>query len=614
MSVLGERAGAPVTGPPVAAGLPIRAPLPARARGLLAQFRGLVRASEVLLVLIAGVIGCIAGAMVTFMSDLTQAAHIALFHIPLDERLSAVARVHLPAALLVPVGGGLLIGLSELWRNWAKARTPVDPVEANALRGGRMSLRDSVLVALQTVVSNGSGGSVGLEAGYTQIGSGIASRIGIMLNLRRSDLRIMVGAGAAGAIAAAFAAPLTGAFYAFELIVGVYSVGNVAAIMTAALTAVLTGAALSGGAAPYSLHAAAVAPLHTVHYLAIVMLGLCSAFLGIAVMRTVALVERGFAATRLPPALRPALGGLILGGLALVTPQVLGAGHGALRLDWPLNLSIKTLMLLIALKLTASMVSLGSGFRGGLFFASLFVGSLVGKLYGVGLERLMPGFGLDVTACMLAGMGTVAVAIVGGPLTMSFLVLETTGDFTLTGAVLAACIASSLTVREVFGYSFSTWRLHLRGETIRSATDVGWVRSLTVGRLMRKDVATIPARSTVAEFRRRYPLGSRNVVVVLDQEDRYVGLLATAEAFSADLDETAAKMRISELAHLADIALLPEMNVKEAMDTFGKAESETLAVVEDPQSKHVVGLLNEAYATRRYAEALNDANRHVVGG
>ena len=601
------------TTPAVASGLPLRTPRPASARGLLAQLRGLIRASELGLVLVAGLVGCLAGAMVTFMSDLSQAAHVALFHIPLDERLSAVARVHLPAALVVPVGGGALIGLSELWRNWRKARTPVDPVEANALRGGRMSLRDSVLVALQTVVSNGSGASVGLEAGYTQIGSGVASRLGIMLNLRRADLRIMVGAGAAGAIAAAFAAPLTGAFYAFELIVGVYSVSNVAAIMTAALTAVLTGAALSGGSAPYSLHAAPVAPLHPVHYLAIVMLGLCSAFLGVAVMRTVALVERAFALTRLPPVLRPALGGLILGGLALITPQVLAAGHGALRLDWPLDLSMKTLVMLIVLKLCASMISLGSGFRGGLFFASLFIGSLVGKLYGVGLERLMPGFGLDVTACMLAGMGTVAVAIVGGPLTMSFLVLETTGDFTLTGAVLAACVAASLTVREVFGYSFSTWRLHLRGETIRSAADVGWVRSLTVGRLMRKDVATIDDRATVADFRRKYPLGSRNYVVVLDGDGRYRGLLATAEAFSADLDDDAPKMRISELGRLGDTALLPEMNVKEAMDTFGKAEAETLAVVDGPDTKQVVGLLNEAYATRRYAEALNNASRDVVG-
>ena len=597
--------------PRPASGLPIRMPLPARARGLLAQLRSLVRSSEILLVLFSGIVGALAGALVTFMSDVSQAAHVLLYHIPLDERLSGTARVSVAAALLAPVGGGLLLGATEVWRRWRNDRTPVDPVEANALRGGRMSFRDSILVSLQTVISNGCGASVGLEAGYTQIGAGLASRIGIILNLRRSDLRIMVGAGAAGAIAAAFAAPLTGAFYAFELIVGVYSVANVASVMTAALAGFLTTQALSGS--PYSLHSAPIAPLHNIHYLAIVLLGLIASGLGVGVMRVVALVERAFEASRAPQALRPAIGGLMIGAMALATPQVLAAGHGAMRLDWPLALPMATLAFLIVMKLMAAIVSLGSGFRGGLFFTSLFVGSLLGKLYGVGLQHLMPHFGLDVTACTLAGMGVMAVAVVGGPLTMSFLVLETTGDFSLTGAVLAACVATSLSVRETFGYSFSTWRLHLRGETIRSAADVGWIRSLTVGRLMRKDVATIPAASSVAEFRRRYPLGSRNYVVLLDSEDRYLGLLPTAEAFAAELDEKQAQP-VSGLARLKANALMPEMNVKEAMDVFGKAEAETLAVVDGPETKQVVGLLNEAYATRRYAEALNNASRDVTGG
>jgi CIC family chloride channel protein len=227
---------------------------------------------------------------------------------------------------------------------------------------------------------------------------------------------------------------------------------------------------------------------------------------------------------------------------------------------------------------------------------------------------LFPDFGLDPTACMLAGMGVTAVAIVGGPLTMSFLVLETTGDFSVTGAVLAACVATSLTVRETFGYSFSTWRLHLRGETIRSAADVGWIRSLTVDRLMRKDVATLPGAATIAEFRRRYPLGSRNMVVLLDSEDRYLGVVATAEVFAAEHDEGCETDAVQTLAHLHSAALLPEMNVKEAMDLFGRAEAETLAVVNSPEDKHVIGILNEAYATRRYAEALNNANKDVMGG
>jgi CIC family chloride channel protein len=607
MSAIGDR----LKLEPTAKGAPIRTPLPAQARGWFAQVRTLIRSSEVLLVLIAMIVGCGAGVLVTLMSAASQFAHILLYHIALDEHLSGVERVQMPIALVVPAGGGLLLGVSELWRRWGKWRTPVDPVEANALRGGRMSFRDSLFVSAQTLISNGCGASVGLEAGYTQIGAGLASRLGILLNLRRSDLRIMVGCGAAGAIAAAFGAPLTGAFYAFELIVGVYSISNVASIMAASLSAYLTSQALTG--APYALHAAAVAPLHPSHYLAILLLGLIASGLGIGVMRMTAVFEDGFSALRIPPWLRPTIGGLVIGGLALITPQVLAAGHGAMRLDWSLNLPMTALLALLAIKLLASMISLGAGFRGGLFFCSLFVGSLLGRLYGDGVMTLFPDFGLDPTACMLAGMGVTAVAIVGGPLTMSFLVLETTGDFSVTGAVLAACVATSLTVRETFGYSFSTWRLHLRGETIRSAADVGWIRSLTVDRLMRKDVATLPGDATIAEFRRRYPLGSRNVVVLLDRDNRYLGLVPTAEVFAAEHDEGCEAEAVSTLAHLHSAALLPEMNVKEAMDLFGRAEAETLAVVNSPEDKHVIGILNEAYATRRYAEALNNANKDVTG-
>ncbi len=596
---------------PLRPGAPLGATLQRRAQGWAARLRTLVRSSEVLLVLFAVLVGCGAGLLVTLMSDTAQFAHMLFYGIALDQRLSATQRVGLPTAVLVPVGGGVVLGLIELWRRWRKARTAVDPVEANALRGGRMSLRDSVLVSLQTLISNGCGASVGLEAGYTQIGAGLASRLGILLNLRRSDLRIMVGCGAAGAIAAAFGAPLTGAFYAFELIVGVYSIANMAPVMAASVAAVLTTQALGG--APYSLHAAAISPLHASHYLAIVVLGLIASALGVAVMQLTALFDQGFEATRIPAWARPAIGGVLLGGLALISPQMLAAGHGAMKLNWALEPPMRTLAALIALKLLASMISLGTGFRGGLFFASLFVGSLLGKLYGLGVARLFPDFGLDPTACMLAGMGVMAVAIVGGPLTMSFLVLETTGDFSLTGAVLAACVATSLTVRETFGYSFSTWRLHLRGETIRSAADIGWIRSLTVGKLMRKDVATIAGSAKVAEFRRRYPLGSRNVVVLLDAEDRYLGVVATADVFAADLDAQAGATEVAKLARHTETALLPDLNVKEAMDLFDQAESETLAVVDSAETKQVVGLLNEAYAARRYAEELDKASRDMVG-
>ncbi len=596
---------------PFAGGLDIRLPRSPYARGLAAQFRASVRASEVLLVFIAALVGCGAGAAVTAMSWVAQIAHVLFFRIALDQRLSAADRVVPWMALTAPVLGGLAIGLIELWRRVNNARAAVDPVEANALRGGRMSLRDSLVVSLETLISNGCGASVGLEAGYTQIGSGLASRLGILLRLRRNDLRIMVGCGAAGAIAAAFGAPLTGAFYAFELIVGVYSIANVAPIMAAALSAVLTATALGG--APYALNVAPVLTVKPLHYLPLMGIGLVAAALGVAVMRGTDLMERAFQWSRLPAWARPAVGGLLVGVLALVTPQVLGAGHGAMKLDLPLDLTMRRLAFLIALKLLAALISLGSGFRGGLFFASLFVGSLLGKLGGRIVDHALHGWNVDPTACMLTGMGVFAVAVVGGPLTMSFLVLETTGDFGVTAPVLAACVVTSLAVRETFGYSFSTWRLHLRGETIRGAADVGWIRSLTVGKLMRRDPRTIAADATVAEFRRRYPLGSTHMVVVLDDQDRYAGLAATPEFFTAELDDKADLTRVGDLVHDRDIALLPDWNVKEALAMFDRAEAETLAVIESEDTGKVIGLLTEKFATRRYAEELDKANQGVIG-
>ena len=210
-------------------------------------------------------------------------------------------------------------------------------------------------------------------------------------------------------------------------------------------------------------------------------------------------------------------------------------------------------------------------------------------------------------------MGVMAVAVVGGPLTMSFLVLETTGDLSLTAAVLTACVATSLMVRETFGYSFSTWRLHLRGETIRSANDVGWIRSLTVGTLMRTDPKVVQGDTLLSEVRKRFPLGSTNMLVVVDDHDRYLGIAPVSEAHSPAPEDQAKPRTIADIAHHPDTALLPEMNVKMAMSMFDRAETETLAVVDTAEDRHVIGLLNEAHTARRYAEELDKHNRGITG-
>ena len=576
---------------------------------ILIRVRALLRSNEFYLIPLALVIGTIAGAIVTLMSEIAQLAHVLIFGIPIDVRLSARDYVSPWAALIALPLGGLLLGIMEWSRRRLKFSNAVDPIEANALRGGHLSLRDSVVVSGQTLISNGCGASVGLEAGYTQIGSGVASLLGRFLNLRRNDLRLVVGCGAAAAIAAAFGAPITGAFYACELIVGVYAVGSAAPILAASLAGALTAHWLGG--APYSLEVAHVSEVGAEQYLALIVLALVTGGVGIAVMRSSPTFERLFA--WLPVWIRPVFGGLIVGAFAIITPQVLGAGHGAMVLDLHHDMTITLIAMVIALKLTGCLVSLASGFRGGLFFASLFVGSLIGKFFAAVLLLINPTFVVDPVVAMLTGMATLGVAIVGGPLTMSFLVLEMTRNVDVTAVVLAGCIVTSVCVRFIFGHSFSTWRLHLRGETIRSANDVGWLRNLTVERMMRTDVGKVTSSMTIAAARREFVLGSRHGVVIVNNADEYVGLVMLPDLFSGDLDTIANDIQVIELARFTDVVLLPEMNVKTAMAAFDQAEAEMLAVVESADSRKVVGFLNESFARRRYVEEIDKATRGVLG-
>ena len=129
------------------------------------------------------------------------------------------------------------------------------------------------------------------------------------------------------------------------------------------------------------------------------------------------------------------------------------------------------------------------------------------------LALLWPPYSPDPQVYAIIGMGALSVSVIGGPLTMIFIALETTGDLWLTTAVLVAVIISAQVTREAFGYSFATWRFHLRGESIRSAADIGWIRELTVRRMMRTDVRTVPAHTTLSRFRTVCPLGSATDVV-----------------------------------------------------------------------------------------------------
>ncbi len=588
---------------------------PLRQRGGLGGFalhapqrlRALVRGDEISLVILAALLGVAAGLIVVAMNQASQWAHEILFGLRPETRLSAQAALSPLRALLPPSVGGLAMGCLTLALVRWMPRRAVDPIEANALYGGRMSMRDSLAVVLQTLLSNGVGASVGLEAGYTQIGSAVGSGLGRLFRVRRADLRLLVGCGAAGAIAAAFNAPLTGAFYAFELVMGTYSLATLAPVTASAICAVMVQRLILGDEPGYDVPMPAA--MATIDFLPVIALGIVCALGGIAIMRGVTITEQIFTRSRVPAWLRPAIGGLALGCLALISPAVLGAGHGALHALLTADIPLNAVILMFVLKATASAVSLGSGFRGGLFFASLFLGAMLGKAFAGVMLLIWPIPVFPAAIYGLIGMSGMAVAIVGGPLTMAFLALESTGSLPLTMAVVAASVVSSITVRRTFGYSFATWRFHLRGESIRSAIDIGWMRSLTVGRMMRKDVRTIAADTTLPVFRRTFPLGSSNQVIAVDQAGRYAGIVSVADAHAA----TDAAATVADLLHHTCTTLRPEMSVKEAAHLFETAEADALAVIDSEESNQVIGMLTEQHALRRYSEELEKRRRDLSG-
>jgi len=572
------------------------------------RLRAFVRAHESSLVVLALLIGAIGGLAVAVMSTAVEALHVALFDLDWGDRLSAQFRIEPLRALLVPSLGGLVLGIAFLLLlRWRPARE-IDPIEANALHGGRMSFRGSIIVSLQTVWSSGVGASVGLEAGYTQLASGLAASLGRGFHLRRADQRIMVGCGAAAAIAGAFSAPLAGAFYAFELVIGGYTPASLTPVGIAAVAGYFVAHAFS----PLTI-GVGVGPVGDVlgRDLAVAaLLGILAALVGIAIMRGVALCEALLAKTRLWQPLRPALGGLAVGLLALATPQVMSSGHGALHFAGFVSIPLTVVASMFLLKAIASILSLGSGFRGGLFFATLFLGALGGHLFAGVIDAVWPALKLDPNVYAIIGMSALSASVIGGPLTMSFIALESTGNLWLTTAVLVAVMIATQITRELFGYSFATWRFHLRGETIRSAADVGWIRDLTVRSLMRSDLTTVDSSMPIEEFRDKFPLGSKTQVVAIDATGRYAGLALVAEAHAPDLE---AFNGIGDILHFKDVVLHPVMNIQEAIAVFDAAEAESLAVVEPGEAHRPIGVLSESHAVRRYAEESEQRRREAVG-
>ena len=573
-----------------------------------------IRNSEVGMTVVAALLGAVIAVGVALTSLAVAEFHHLLFGVPIESRLSGIVDIDRWRVLVVPCAGGLIYGLVAyaLWR-W-KPRDIVDAIEANALHGGHMSLSDSLRLTGLTVLSAGVGASVGLEAAYTQLGAGTASRIGRYLHLRRNDLRTYVGCGAAAAIAAAFNAPLAGSFYAFELIIGSYTLGTLVPVAASAIFSILVTRAIVGQQPIFVVYAHV--DTFATNYLILALVGLIAGGLAIGAMIGVTFVEQWSKRAALPTWARPAIGGLVLGNLAWFYPQILGSGHGGIETTiatGPGGYELTMLLGLILAKMIGSAVSIGSGFRGGMFSSSLYLGALYGAAVALILHRLMPGTTINETSYILAGMGAVAAGVVGAPVTMILLVLESTSDFSATLGVTVAVVVAVLVVRHGFGYSFATWRFHLRGVALHSPHDVGWLHDLQVANLMRRDFSVVPCELPLQELCRQFPLEAPTRVFVIDDKGGYQGHIDLVEAHAAARRDAAKALSAQDVAHGAEHFLTPGQPVRETLDHFIASAAETLPVVDNPRDRRVQGYLSEAFALRRYYRELEARHREELG-
>jgi CIC family chloride channel protein len=175
--------------------------------------------------------------------------------------------------------------------------------------------------------------------------------------------------------------------------------------------------------------------------------------------------------------------------------------------------------------------------------------------------------------------------------------------------VLTGVLTAGTIVRLTFGYSFATWRFHLRGVPVRAAFDVGWIGDLTVRRLMRADAKTVRADETVAALRGRFPPGTSKAVFVVDADDRYLGQMDMPSLYADGIEDEATAGSLVRGTRF----LLPEEDVRAALQRLAESEQEALPVLDGPATRKVLGLLTEAYALRRYTQELERVRRDELG-
>jgi CIC family chloride channel protein len=429
--------------------------------------------------------------------------------------------------ILVPVIAGVVYGpLIYLFAREARGHGVPEVMYAVAERSGRIRPRVSAVKALASAICIGGGGSVGREGPIVQIGSALGSSLGQMVRLPASRLRVLVACGAAGGIAATFNAPIAGVFFALELILADFAVESFAAVVLAAVAASVIGRAAFGDH-PF-LHLPAFTISSPVQYLCYALLGVGAAGVGVGFSRALYAIEdicdrlwRG------PEWLRPAVGGVLLGAVLLVLPQMYGVGYPILGAAVSGHYVIAFLLVLMVGKVLATSLTIGIGGSGGVFAPSLFIGAMFGAAFGQALHALGTGLAPTPGAYALVGMGAVFAAAARAPITAVLIMFELTGDYRIILPLMLAIALAAGVSKILSPDTIYTRKLARRGIDLHAP--MRRLQQLNVGAAAGPLPTPLAPDSDLDAVAARFADSAMAALPVIDARDQLRGVVLAIE-------------------------------------------------------------------------------------
>lgn len=519
--------------------------------------------------------------------------------------------------LIIPPVGGLIAGLILYWGlRLVGPQGSSNILEVIVAGDGRLPMRTALVKAISSLMSIGTGASIGREGSITQLAATFASKGGQLASWHPYRLRLLVACGAASGLAAAYNAPVAGAVFAGQIVLGSFSMSLFAPLVFASVIATMVSRSFFGIDPWYRVPAFEFTSLSQLPWF--VLLGALCGALGAAFLKMLRYSEDLFGRLRWPIYARFALGGLIVGGLAVFVPEVWGNGYSVTNRilhDEFLERPFPILLLLgiFLAKLLGTVVSVGSGTVGGVFTPTLFLGAGLGSLFGLVIHKLGLAVGLDVGAFALVGMGSVLAATIHSPLLSLIMIFEISLNYSLMPPLMLGCVVSILVARRLHPESIYTEPLRRKGLELEwESQRFGAATMQTVGDLMRERVAPVRETTTFREIADRFLTCPNNFLPVVDSQERLLGLVALQDlkeylTAGQELDSVIA----CDVMRPPPVCLTPNQKLLDALPTMLASELRNIPVVNNLNESKLVGSLARAEALGLLSEAI--ANRTLPG-